>query len=145
MGLSVSLKSSVEKSRSATTPAAGSLTTQFDGSVVRSVTVTPSSRIITFHAPFGAVRPVTPVAPSWSTTLLTAMVVLAAVVHDPVVVDNLRHPAAAEVHVDPELGLDGGGSEGLAPGVSPVARMAMPAPERMLPRRPMTTLPPPAR
>ena len=45
------------------------------GLVLRSVTVSPSSRIVTSNAPFGAPSPVPPVAPSCSITLLTTMVV----------------------------------------------------------------------
>ena len=58
------MKSSVEKSRSATTPPTGSVITQLAGSgSERSSTVTPSGRMVTLKAPFAAMASLTtPVA-----------------------------------------------------------------------------------
>ena len=75
------------------------------GSVLRS-TVTPSSRIVTFQAPFAAVHASNAGRPLMQHDIVNRDGGLAAVVHDPVMADGLRHPATVEVHVNAELGLD---------------------------------------
>ena len=62
----------------------------------------------TFHAPFRATAP----SDHARRALVQHHVVdrdggLAPVVHDPVISDGLRHPAAAEVQVDTKFGRDG--------------------------------------